>query len=62
MFSRYPLFLSSPLLGVSLVSVPILSVLVTAHAVLNRLEQVGVGSEEIFRGDRLPVLPFPDQT
>jgi hypothetical protein len=62
MFSRYPVFLGSPLLSVSLASVPILSALITVHAVLNHLEQVGVGSEEIFRGDRLPVLPFPDQT
>jgi hypothetical protein len=61
MLFRYPLFPISPLLGVSLASVPILSTLVTVHAVLNHLEQVGVGSEEIFRGDRLPVLPFPDQ-
>jgi hypothetical protein len=62
MFSRYSIFLSSPLLGVSLASVPILSTLITVRAVLDHLEQIGVGSEEIFRGDRLPVLPFPDQT
>jgi hypothetical protein len=62
MFSPYSVFLGSPLLSVSLASVPLLSALVTVHAVLDHLEQVGVSSEEIFRGDRLPVLPFPDQT
>jgi hypothetical protein len=25
------------------------------------IEQLGVASEEVFRGDRLPVLHFPDR-
>lgn len=29
-------------------------------AVCSWLQATGVSSEEVFRGDRLPVLPFPD--
>lgn len=55
-------WLGSSLLGISLGSVPVLSAIVLGHTVFEHLERLGVGSEEIFRGDRLPVLPFPDQT
>ncbi len=54
--------LSSLLLVISLVSVPGLAVIVAAQSVMHHLEQLGVGSEEVFRGDRLPLLPFPDHS
>ena len=54
------LLLGSSLLGISLGSVPVLLAIVLGQAAVDHLERLGVGSEEIFRGDRLPVLPFPD--
>jgi hypothetical protein len=53
---------SSLLLVISLVSVPGLAVIVAAQSAMHHLEQLGVGSEEVFRGDRLPLLPFPDHS
>jgi hypothetical protein len=49
----------SPALIVSLVAPPWAMALVALHSGAKLLEQVGVASEEIFRGDRLPVLHFP---
>lgn len=37
----------------------LLGILVT-DAVLSWLQAAGINSEEVFRGDRLPVLHFPD--
>jgi hypothetical protein len=28
---------------------------------IETLQSIGTASEELFRGDRLPILPFPDQ-
>ncbi len=52
---------SSLLLGMTVASVPMLSAIMIMHSVLHHTEQLGVSSEEVFRGIRLPVLPFPDQ-
>lgn len=38
---------------------PLLSGLVGVDALLAGLLEMGQASEEIFRGDRLPLLPFP---
>ncbi len=38
---------------------PCLLAIVVLRAIGESLEQVGLTSEEIFRGDRLPVIPFP---
>jgi hypothetical protein len=51
----------SPPLLVSLAVTPWLAAIVSAHAVSDAIEQLGLASEEIFRGDRLPVLHFPDR-
>lgn len=51
--------LSPSLLLLSLTSVPALLGLITWQVLLEWLESVGIASEEIFRGDRLPVLHFP---
>jgi hypothetical protein len=49
----------SPALLVSVAAMPWLVTIVTLQAVSGFLEQLGLASEEIFRGDRLPVLHFP---
>ena len=46
---------------VSLAATPWLGAIVAIRATQELLEQVGLASEEIFRGDRLPVLHFPDR-
>ncbi len=49
-----------PSLLVSLAATPWLLTIVAVQATQELLEQLGLASEEIFRGDRLPVLHFPD--
>jgi hypothetical protein len=44
---------------VSLAATPWLVTIVTIKAASGLLEQLGLVSEEIFRGDRLPVLHLP---
>jgi hypothetical protein len=48
----------SPSLLVSLAATPWLLTIVTLKAAGEFLEQLGLVSEEVFRGDRLPVLHF----
>ena len=50
----------SPSLLVSIAAAPWLSAIVSVRAAGSFLEQLGVASEEMFRGDRLPVLHFTD--
>ncbi|MEA5581602.1 hypothetical protein VB620_09640 [Nodularia harveyana UHCC-0300] len=38
----------------------ILMLVTTQKATVQALESLGKASEELFRGDRLPILPFPD--
>jgi hypothetical protein len=49
----------SPALLVSLAAPPWVVAIVALQSGAKLLEQLGVASEEIFRGDRLPVLHFP---
>ncbi|QLE54184.1 hypothetical protein [Nostoc sp. TCL26-01] len=62
---------SSPGLNLGLFSIPqsllleigtasILLLLTTGKTTLKALESLGQASEEVFRGDRLPILPFPE--
>lgn len=51
----------SPSLLVSIAATPWLSAIVGLQATGNLLERLGLASEEIFRGDRLPVLHFTDR-
>ena len=44
----------------SLATAPVLLGIVSIQAVGSWLQAAGVASEEVFRGDRLPVLHFPD--
>lgn len=44
----------------SLATGPLLLGIVSTCAVFSWLEDIGVASEELFRGDRLPVLHFPN--
>ncbi|WP_310483424.1 hypothetical protein [Chamaesiphon sp. VAR_48_metabat_403] len=53
--------LVSPSLLVSLTATPWLSAIVGFKAAGDLLERLGVASEEVFRGDRLPVLHFSDR-
>jgi hypothetical protein len=50
----------SPSLLVSIAATPWLSAIVSIRAASSFLEQLGLASEEMFRGDRLPVLHFSD--
>jgi len=43
-------------LVVSLTTIPLLLVLVGSRTLAKAVQQLGLASEEIFRGDRLPVL------
>ncbi len=43
---------------VSLATGPVLGALVISKTVANAIITLGLSSEEIFRGDRLPILPF----
>lgn len=45
-------------LAISATTAPLLGLLVSGHRVAHALTQLGVSSEEIFRGDRLPILPL----
>jgi hypothetical protein len=49
----------SPSLLVSLAATPWLVTIVAVQAAGGLLEQLGLASEEIFRGERLPVLHQP---
>ncbi|MCY7367441.1 MAG: hypothetical protein LH474_04740 [Chamaesiphon sp.] len=49
----------SPSLLVSLAATPWLITIVTLNTANDLLEQLGLASEEIFRGDRLPILHLP---
>jgi hypothetical protein len=51
----------SPTVLVSLVAPTWLLAIVALNTGTELLEQLGVASEEVFRGDRLPVLHFPTQ-
>jgi hypothetical protein len=49
-----------PSMLVSLAVTPWLATLASVRVAGELLERLGVASEEVFRGDRLPVLHFPD--
>lgn len=51
-----------PDVAVSLITVPVLGAIVAGHAIAQAVQSVGAISEEIFRGDRLPVLDFVEPT
>lgn len=50
-----------PSLLVSLAATPWLVAIVAVRAASEGLERLGVASEEIFRGDRLPILHVSEQ-
>jgi hypothetical protein len=47
---------------VSIATVPTLAAIVGLQAGLKQIQNMANNSEEIFRGDRLPLLPFPEQS
>lgn len=47
-------------LTLSLVTLPFLGSLLLAEELTKGSIELGKMSEEIFRGDRLPILPFPE--
>ncbi len=51
-----------PAFLLSLATAPVLVALVGGKALSKAVYELSVFSEEIFRGDRLPVLPFPSTT
>ncbi len=48
-------------IGLSLATLPFLGGLLVMNAITQELLAWGENSEEIFRGDRLPLLNFPDE-
>ncbi|XGV98476.1 MAG: hypothetical protein ACAF41_05980 [Leptolyngbya sp. BL-A-14] len=51
-----------PEILLSVATVPLLVALVGGRALAEGVRELGLFSEEIFRGDRLPVLNFPSAT
>lgn len=49
----------APEILISLATAPVLALLVGGKALMEGVREVGVWSEEIFRGDRLPLLNSP---
>ncbi len=41
---------------------PVILALLAGKAAAQTLQAIGQGSEEVFRGDRLPVIKFPVET
>lgn len=41
-------------------TIPVLFVLVAGKAIAPTTSAIADASEEVFRGDRLPILPFPE--
>ncbi len=56
----------NPTLWLSLATIPLLLFLLSAKALFDLIQQLGLASEELFRGDRLPVInlfdPFGSET
>lgn len=50
----------NPVLWLSLATVPLLFILLTTKALFEIMQQLGLASEELFRGDRLPILTLFD--
>ncbi len=49
-------------LCLSLSTLPFLLSVVAGKLLMTTIEELGQASEEVFRGDRLPILAFPDLT
>lgn len=48
-----------PDVALSIATIPVLAVLVGGYAIAQTLQELSTMSEELFRGDRLPLLDFP---
>ncbi|BDI15787.1 hypothetical protein ANSO36C_15890 [Nostoc cf. commune SO-36] len=59
--SNLDLFPIPPLFLLQIGTASILLLLITGKTTVRALEAVGEASEELFRGDRLPILDFPDE-
>jgi hypothetical protein len=46
-------------ISLSFLTTPFLLGLITVETILEGLKEMGQASEELFRGDRLPILNFP---
>jgi hypothetical protein len=51
----------APSVVLSVVTGPFLVVLLGARAIADTLTQVGIASEELFRGERLPIFQTPPE-
>lgn len=49
-----------PDVALSLATIPTIVAIVGGHAIAEALTELGVMSEELFRGDRLPAIDPPD--
>ncbi len=52
--------MKSNTIWLSIVTGPCLLTVMTAQSLLENLQEVGKASEEVFRGERLPILKFPE--
>lgn len=59
--AKFPLKNSSEWL-ISVLTVPFIGGLWGSHSLGQFLQGLGSDFEEVFRGDRLPLLPFPDSS
>ncbi|MEH1837065.1 MAG: hypothetical protein V7L29_34775 [Nostoc sp.] len=59
--SNLDLFTIPQSLLLQIATASILLLLITGKTTVRALEAVGEASEELFRGDRLPNLDFPDE-
>ncbi len=50
----------NPILWLSIATVPLLIALLSTKALFELMQQAGLASEELFRGDRLPILNLFD--
>lgn len=54
--------LVSPEIWLSLATSPMLLVLLGGKLTSDLLQSIGQASEEVFRGERLPLQPFPNRS
>jgi hypothetical protein len=59
--SNLDLFTIPPSFFLQIGTASILLLLITGKTTIRTLEAIGEASEELFRGDRLPILDFPDE-
>ena len=55
----FEMLVPPPEVLLSFLTFPVIVGIVTMETVIREIQESSAASEEIFRGDRLPILPFP---